>query len=246
MELLLPELTLGATVAVGCAALLGGVAQSTLGFGAAFMAVPVLALTAPELLPGAMLVAILPLSVVMVVGSYRDIDLRGLSRLSIGRLPGIVAGAAVVAVLPVRGLTVVIAALLLLAVAAAAWGKEITVTGPRETAAGFVSGLTGTAAALGGPPLALLYRGRSGVIVRPTLAAVWAIGIVPALISLAVVGEFTIAQARAGALFAVAMLLGLGVAHPIIRFVPDVTIRRAVLGWAAIGGALALVRAGFA
>lgn len=243
MDVFLAELAGAPLAFVAGAAFLGGVTQGSLGFGASFMAVPALALTAPELLPGAMLVAILPLSIVMALRSRRDIDTHGLVWLTVGRMPGIVVGAVTVAVLPVRALTAAIAVLLLLAVAAAGWGHSLTVTGPREVVAGFVSGLTGTAAALGGPPLALLYRGRTGAVMRPTLAAVWAIGIVPALVSLTLAGEFTREQAGAGCLLAIATLAGLTVAAPIVRSVPDPTIRRAVLWWAAVGGVLALARA---
>ncbi len=227
---------------IALAACAGGVAQSTLGFGASFTTVPALAVIAPELLPAAMIVAIVPLSVVMVLRSRAELDVRGLGRLTIGRLPGIAAGGWVVATLPTGGLTIGIAVLLLGAVAAAAVGWQVTVRPGTEIVAGALSGLTGTAGGLGGPPLAVLYRGRAGAVMRPTLAGVWAVGAVPALTSLAVAGELVAAQVRAGGLLAVAMLTGLLVAEPIVRRVPDATIRRAVLGWAAIGGLLALVR----
>lgn len=237
------ELTAAALVVVVLAAWLGGVAQSSIGFGAAFTTVPALAVVAPELLPGSMLVAILPMSLVMVVLDRGGIDLAGVVRLTLGRLPGIVAGAIVVATLAPRMLTGVIAVVLLAAVAASSGGWQLEVTANREVAAGFLSGLTGTAAALGGPPLALLYRGRSGTTLRPTLAAVWAVGLVPALGSLTIAGEFTVQQAQAGGLLAVVLLLGLVTGTVLVRTVRDERIRQWVLWWAGLGGLLALVRA---
>ncbi|MFW6010222.1 MAG: TSUP family transporter, partial [Actinomycetota bacterium] len=151
------ELEVGAVLAVAAAAWLGGVAQSTLGFGAAFTTVPALALVAPELLPGSMVLAIIPLAVTMVVFGRSGLDRPAVVRITLGRLPGIAAGAVIVAFLPTRGLTAVIAVLLLAAVVSATFGWEVAVTGGREVGAGFLSGVTGTAAALGGPPLALLY-----------------------------------------------------------------------------------------
>lgn len=225
------------------AALAGGVAQSTLGFGAAFTTVPALAFAAPELLPGSVLVAMLPLTIVMAIRAHRDADVRAVGRLTVGRLPGIVVGAAVVASLPIRALTFAVALLLLAAVTATASGWELPVTPRREVAAGFVSGITGTAAGLGGPPLALLYRGRRGAVLRPTLAMVWAVGLPPAIGSLAVAGEFTATHARSGLVLAAVMLVGLAIAVPIVRFVEDATIRSAVLGWAALGAVLSLGRA---
>lgn len=236
------ELASWAVVVVLMAGLLGGVAQSSLGFGAAFAVVPALAFTAPELLPGAVLVAVLPLSVLMVVRDHRGVDLSAVGRLSIGRLPGIVTGAAVVAVLPTRALAATIAVLLLLAVAASVGGFEVVVTPRREVGAGYISGLTGTAAGLGGPPLALLYQGRRGSVLRPTLAAVWALGIVPSLGSLAIAGEFTAVQFRAGVTLSVMMLLGMAGGVAVVRYLPEHRLREAVLWWAAVGGLLALGR----
>ena len=232
-----------ALVLVLLAALVGGIAQSMLGFGAAFTTVPALALVAPELLPGSVLVGILPLSVMMLLQARADVDVRAVGRLSIGRLPGIVVGTVVVAVLPTRALTFAIATMLLLAVVASATGLQVAVTTRREVAAGFLSGVTGTAAALGGPPLALLYRGSASSMLRPTLAAVWAVGLIPILVSLRLAGEFTLEQAQAGAVLAVMMLVGLAVAGPILQRVAESTLRSGILWWAGLGGVLAAGRA---
>lgn len=237
------ELELAAVLAVVVAAWLGGVAQSTLGFGAAFTTVPALALVAPELLPGSMVLAIIPLAITMAIFGRSGLDRPAVIRITLGRLPGIAAGAAIVAVLPTRGLTAVIAALLLTAVVSATLGWQMAVTRGREVGAGFLSGVTGTAAALGGPPLALLYHGRNGAAVRPTLAAVWALGGVPTLGGLALVGELTRDQVVAGAALSLVLLAGLWTGSALVQRVADERLRAAVLWWAALGGLLALWRA---
>jgi uncharacterized protein len=196
------------------AATAGGAAQSALGFGAAFTTVPALAIVAPELLPGSVLVALLPLSLVMLVQGFSRTDVRAATRLTLGRLPGIAVGTVAVALLPTRGLTVATGLLLLIAVIVSVGGWTVAVTPGSELVAGFLSGVTGTAAALGGPPIALLYRGRGASTLRPTLALVWAVGLLPIIGSLWLAGEFTAAQARAGGWLGVAMLVGLVVAAP--------------------------------
>src|SRR5690606_39990084 len=47
-----------------------------------------------------------------------------------------------------------------------------------QLAAGMVSGTTGTAAGIGGPPIALLYQHRAGPVVRSTLSATFLVGTV--------------------------------------------------------------------
>jgi uncharacterized protein len=194
------ELDVGAwaLLLVLMAAIAGGAAQSALGFGAAFTTVPALAIVAPQLLPGSVLVALLPLSLVMLLQGFSRTDVRAATRLTIGRLPGIAVGTVAVAMLPTRGLTVATGLLLLVAVVVSVGGWTVAVTPRSELMAGFLSGITGTAAALGGPPIALLYRGRGASALRPTLALVWAVGLVPIIGSLWLAGEFTADQARAG------------------------------------------------
>lgn len=239
----MPESASLALPLVALAAVLGGALQSTLGFGASFTLVPALAVLAPELLPGSVIVAIVPLSVLMIARDRRTIDAGAVGRVSLGRLPGIALGGLVVAFLPLRWLTAAIAGVLLLAVGSVAGGWRLEVTRLREVAAGALSGVTGTAAALGGPPLAVLYRETTGPVLRPTLAGVWLVGTVPVLVSLAVAGSLTATQAVTGAGLGVAMVIGLTTAAPVVARLGDATLRRLVLAWAAVGALLALGRA---
>jgi uncharacterized protein len=225
------------------AAALGGALQSTLGFGASFTLVPALAVLAPQLLPGSVIVAIVPMSLLMIARDRRGFDAWAVGRVSLGRLPGIAAGGLVVAMLPLRWLTAAIAVVLLLAVLSMAAGWQVRVTRAREIVAGAISGLTGTAAALGGPPLALLYRGTTGPVMRPTLAGVWLVGTVPVLIALAVAGSLTWNQALVGVWLGVAMVIGLALAAPGVARLEDALLRRLVLLWAGVGGLFALARA---
>jgi uncharacterized protein len=237
------ELGVSGLLAVLAAAALGGALQSTLGFGASFTLVPALAVLAPQLLPGAVVVAIVPMSILMVLRDRRGLDPWAVGRVGLGRLPGIVLGGLVVAMLPGRWLTVAIAVILLAAVASVAAGWQLSVTRPKEVAAGIVSGLTGTAAALGGPPLGVLYRNTTGGVLRPTLAGVWLAGTIPVLLALTVAGSFNGHQARVGVVLGVAMVVGLTVAAPGVRRIGDSMLRRLVLGWAGTGAVLALGRA---
>ncbi|MFP4234757.1 MAG: sulfite exporter TauE/SafE family protein [Nitriliruptoraceae bacterium] len=238
----LPAVGLVGLVAVAVAAVLGGAAQSTAGFGAAFVTVPALAVVAPELLPGAMLVAALPLSIVMAVTGWAHLDRAAALRLMLGRVPGIALGTAIVAVADVRWVTALIAVVLLGAVGAAAAGTHLMVTPRRELIAGVVSGVTGTAAALGGPPIALLYRGREPHVVRPTLGVVWAVGIVLALPGLWLTGSFDATQAVVGAVLGAFVLLGLAASRGVVRRLSVARVRTFVLVWAFVGGLAALLR----
>jgi hypothetical protein len=78
---------------------------------------------------------------------------------------------------------------------------------------------------------------------RPTLAGVWLVGSVPALLSLHLAGSLTTHQIRVGGLLGIATVTGLVVARPLVARLSDETLRRAVLWWAGAGAVMALARA---
>lgn len=227
------------------AAVMGGAAQSVLGFGAAFTTVPALAVVAPELLPGAALVSFLPLTTVMAVRERSSSDVPAAIRLSLARIPGILVGTVAVRLLDARGLAVTVAVVMLAAVISVLLGWSVPVTPTSESVAGTVSGFFGTAVGLGGPPLAVLYRDRPAQQIRPTLAVVFCTGLALSLLALGVTGSFTRDQAAVGAGLAVAVMAGLIVASPLLRRLPDQVVRAGLLVWAGGGSIVALAQAVF-
>lgn len=224
------------------AAVAGGAVQATLGFGGSFIMVPAVAVLVPEALPGAVLLGLLPLTAWVAWRDRDAVDRTAFTWISIGRLPGIVAATAVVAMAPDQVLTLVIAGVLLLAVTATAAGWSITPTPVAQGAIGVISGFTGIAAALGGPPLAILYRDAGGADRRGTLSAVFTLGIVIGLAMLAGVGEFGAGDVPTGLLLGAALTGGALLMAPVVRRFSDDLLRRAVLIWAAVGAVAALVR----
>ncbi len=230
------------TAAVVISAVLGGGVQAVLGFGGSFIMVPVVAVIAPEAVPASVLVGLLPLTMQVAWRDRRAIDRSAFWRVTTGRIPGTVAGTAVVALAPARVLTLVIAAVLLLAVVATSAGWKVRTTPLTQGVGGLVSGFTGTAAALGGPPLALLYRDATGADRRGTLSAIFSFGIIFGLGTLAVAGEFDAADLATGLLLGLSLVAGAVLAAPAVRHLSDDLLRRAVLIWAAVGAVTALVR----
>ncbi len=229
--------------AILLSAVVGGAVQASLGFGGSFIMVPAVAVLLPRALPGAVLLGLLPLTVWVAWRDRRAIDRSAFVRITAGRVPGILAATAVVALAPQRVLTLVIACVLLLAVAANWAGWSVRTTPWTQGAAGLVSGFTGTAAALGGPPLALLYRDSTGQDRRGTLSLIFVVGILLSLVTLGAVGEFGARDIGIGAMLGVCLLGGAFLMAPITRRLSDDLLRRGVLVWAAVGALAALVRA---
>ncbi|GLZ12511.1 permease [Actinomadura sp. NBRC 104425] len=212
----------------GLAALLGAIVQSSVGLGVGLVATPVVTLLFPSMMPGAILVAAVVLPVATLVREMRHADLRGLGWAFGGRLAGTPLGVWVVAVVPVDALGALIGAVVLAALAASAWSGAVPRNPATLTTAGLLAGATGTASAIGGPPIALLYQREDGPRVRATLSVFFTVGALLSLATLAAAGQLPQEQVVAGLALTPFVLTGFAVAGPLRRYLDDGRMRYAV------------------
>jgi uncharacterized membrane protein YfcA len=219
--------------------------QGTVGFGANLLAVPVVALIVPAALPGAMVIPGVPMAVVMAVAERDHVDRRGSGYLVLGRLPGTLVGVAVVAAVSSAVLAIVIGTVVILGVAASVAAAHLHpgVTPRTATAAGVITGVTGTAAAIDGPPLALLYQHDPPPVFRATLATQFALGAAITLTALVATGQLDAWQAWLGVSLMPGFIAGLGLSLVIRPRLAHVNLRPAVLTIAALTGLAAIGRA---
>ena len=238
MGLELPVLGL---VIVAVATLAGAAIQGAIGFGMNLVAVPVLALVAPESLPVAAILLGVPISVTMLRYELGALDRAGFGWILVGRIPGIAVGTWVVATMTTASLQVAVGAFVLLFVVASAVVPPLPVRPSTQVVAGAVSGVTGTATGIGGPPLALLYQHHTGPVIRATLAAAFFAGTLLSFGALAIGGQVERDQVVVGLLLAPAVAIG-GVAGRRLHDLLDRGwMRPAVLGFAAVSAAIVLV-----
>jgi hypothetical protein len=107
----------------------------------------------------------------------------------IGRVPGTIIGALVVASLSDQVLAVLVAISVLLAVVASITGRIFRPTDRALVTAGMASGFAGTTTGVGGPPMALTYQNSDAATMRATISAFFAIGSLFSIGALAVAGE---------------------------------------------------------
>lgn len=219
----LPDLLVaGGTVAAAACV------QGAVGFGLSLLAVPILLLIDPSLVPVPLIVASLTIN---VGSSYRNrggID-RGVRWALLGSVPGTVLGAWAIAILPQRPLAITLGVLTLAAVVVSASGLEVAPTTGSLLAAGVISGFTGTTSSIGGPPLALMYQRAHGSIVRGTLAMYFLVGSVLSLVALALFGKLGERELASSALLAPFILLGFACSKPAARLLDRGRTRGAVL-----------------
>jgi uncharacterized protein len=174
---------------LAAAVTLGALVQGAVGLGLGLVAAPVCALVDPELMPGVMLWLAAAYPVLTLLREGHASDWGGLSWAFAGRVPGTVVGVAVVSVVSTRLLGLLVGVMVLVAVLLT-W-RVVTLPMRRRVlvGAGVVSGVTGTATSIGGPPLALVYQHETGARLRATLATYFLGGALLSLGGLALVGE---------------------------------------------------------
>ena len=111
-----------------------------------------------------------------------------------GRIAGTAAGAVIVA-LPLSVFGSLFALMILAAIALSMTRWRLLPTPRNLLAAGLASGFMGTITSVGAPPMALVYQNMPGPKVRATMGAFLMLGAAFSLVTLAVVGRFTAAQA---------------------------------------------------
>jgi uncharacterized protein len=228
--------------ALACVAvvLVGSAVQATIGIGMGMLAAPVLAMADPDFVPGAIVIAVIPLSVSVAVQGRHSIDRRGVLFALIGRLPGVVLGTIAVAVLASEVLAVVVAIAVLLAVVATATRLRVHTTGPTLIGAGVASGFTGTATGIGGPPMALTYQHADPTTLRSTLGAFFTVGALMSMTGLIATGSLGARQWELALLVLPGVVLGVMLARRFADRLRGDRVRAAVLTLCAVS-AIALL-----
>lgn len=231
---------------LGAAVLAGAVVQSTIGFGMAVVAAPVVVLLAPELMPAALLVPGVFLPLLQVLHGARDIAWRPLGWALGARAVFTPVGVAIVVWFSPRAIGALVGVLILVTVVLSVRALYLRATPRNAVVAGAVSGVAGTAAAIGGPFLALVLQHERPDRVRSTLAVFFTTGSLLALGGLAVWGELTREQLLTGLVWVPFAMLGYAAAAPVRARVDTGLFRRAVLVFCVGAGLTVIARAALA
>lgn len=233
-------------VEVGLAVLVvggGAVLQGSVGFGLGLVAVPLLILIEPRLIPGPMLFNGIALTLLLSHRERRSIDFGGVGWALVGRFPGTALGAAALLVLPRQQLTLAFAVLVLLAVAVTSLPVRIPVSRAGLVGAGALSGFMATTVAIGGPPMALMLQHVQGPRLRGTLSGFFVVGATVSLLTLVAIGRFGLTELALAVVPLPGIILGFLISARTARLLDHAYTRQAVLAVAAATGVVALVKA---
>jgi len=216
--------------------------QGAVGFGMGILGSPILILIDTRLVPGPILAATMVFTTLLTLRERRAIDLGGLRWAVIGRTAGTVPAAALLAVLPSEQLGLLFGGIVLFAVAISISGLQVEPHPVSLLVGGALSGMMGTIAAIGGPPMALLYQHAPGACVRGTLSSLFLAGTIISLVALVFVGRFGRDELQLTLALLPGALFGFVVSRRIASRLDQGYTRRAVLAVAAVAGLIVVVR----
>jgi hypothetical protein len=190
--------------------------------------------------PGPAIVAAVLLTVLVAHRERASIDRRGVAYALVGRIPGTVGGALLIASIPDRGVTFAVGGAVLFAVALNVSGIRFRPNRPTLLVAGAVSGFASTVSSVGGPPMAVVYANEPGPVIRGTLSFIFVVGGTMSLLALIAVGDFGKDEAFASLVLLVPGTLGFLLSKRLAVHVDAGRTRHAVLAVAVLGAITAL------
>lgn len=229
-------------VAASTAVALGAAVQGSVGFGLSLVAVPLLALIEPRLLPGPLLCVAIVLTLLLTHRERRSIDFFGVAWGLSGRIPGAALGAAALTVMPSDQISLMFGVLVLAAVVISLLPIRVRPTAPGLVTAGLLSGFMGTTAAVGGPPIALLLQHKPGAELRATLSGFFLIGASVSLIALAVIGRFGMPELWLALTLLPAILIGFWISGRTARILDRGYTRTVVLAMSSAAAVAVILR----
>lgn len=234
-------LSLAMTIACIAVVFVAATVQASIGIGLGMIASPVLLFADPDFIPTAIMLAVLPLTFTVAWVDREHIEARDVGFALIGRVPGVIVGALVVAALSERVLAVMVAASVLLAVLASITGRLFEPTDRALVVAGLASGFAGTTTGVGGPPMALTYQNSDPATMRATISAFFAIGSLMSLAALALVGEVGMRQLQLTLLILPGVGLGVVTSRRVKDHLRPDVVRPAVLAICTVASVALLV-----
>lgn len=232
----------GAVLVIALAALVGAFIQSVVGLGVGLLVAPAVAGLAPDLMPVLPLLVALTTAALAVGGEWHEVSWPVIGWSLPARVPGTAVGVWLVVVLTAREIGIAVGLMVLVAVLLSLRSVVVPVNRGTLLGAGFVSGVTGTATSIGGPPLAILVQHRPPPEARSTLSVFFLVGIVLSLGGMALAGAFSREAVLLSLVLAPGVVLGAWAGWRVRDRVPRDRFRTAVLGVCAASALLLLVR----
>ncbi len=221
----------------------GAFLHSLIGFGFAMLVAPFLILYNPEFVPVPMLLFGTFLPSFIVWRHRKDVDFTGIKSAISGRILGNILAVWLITIISQNTFMILFGGLIVATVILSAFAFSVRPTPTNAGIAGVFSGLMGTLAALGGPPIAILYQNERGDVIRATLSGFFVLGSLLSLIFLGIAGRVTLIHFKLFLYLIPGVLVGFYLSKYAVDYVDRRYMRGAMLFVSFIAGLVVIVRA---
>jgi len=192
------ELTLSTYILVNFIIIVGSILQMVTGVTAGIIIVPFIAMISYTLMPVPIVFGSLALTLLMTYQGREHIDTKNIPQISFGMLIGIILSIFILKKMELEHMGLVIGFLILISIAISIKVKSFTLNRSLNYVGGFLAGVMGTMALVGGQILALLFQNHSLASLKATLALLYTLFSVVLLIIFYMFGEFSYEQMISG------------------------------------------------
>ena len=214
-----------------------------MGLGLGLVAAPAVALLAPSLIPALLLWLGAAHLRRDAAGERAHVDWRALAWTLPARVPGTASARGWSPLVSDAAISVTIGVIVLLASRSRCVPRTSRSHRTTLLTAGFISGISGTATSIGGPPLAVLYQHQPPEVVRSTLAVYFFVGVLLSLIGLGLTGGLPASAAHIALVLFAAVLGGMLLGALLRDRIPREQFRLVVLVLCAVSALALLARA---
>ena len=236
------DLTLLEVIFIAVLLFVSSAVQGVLGFGFAVIASPIIVQINPNLVPQLLALLGLPIALRVFFREKDGVDLSKVKPLIVGRLVGGPIGLLLLLNLSEKYLSIAVGVIVLVAGLGSFFGWVINRNNLNSFLAGTFSGIFGMVAAVGGPPVALLYRNTKSEEFRPSLNSVFSIGILITLSLLVLSGNLFMDHLLLFVLFLPFVLIGVRVSSSIFSKFSDSFIATSVTYFSVLSGLYVILR----
>lgn len=238
----MPPMNISQGIAAILTTSVGALLQGITGLGLNLFASPILMMIKPALVPGPIMAAALVLTLLMILRDRSGIDLRGVGWMAVGMVPGSLLGSLLLPIVPLKTLAFLLGSLVLVGVLVSISGFNFPPKWWVLALAGFVSGLGGTMASIGGPPVAVVNQDMEPKKLRATLSGFFILSGLTAVITLILAGRFGVSEGGLSVWLIAGVMLGFAASYLFINKLDKKTTRFFLLGLSAISAILLILK----
>ena len=229
------ELTISTFILINSVLIVGSILQMATGVTVGMIIVPFLAMISYTLIPVPIAFASLALTVMMAYKGKKHIDTKNILQISLGTITGILLSIFILKNIKFEYMGLLFGSFILVSVFISIKVKSFTLNRSINYTGGFISGVMGSMAAVGGQVLALLFQNHPLESLKATLAFLYTLFSVVMLSIFFMFGEFSYSQFISGIYMMPGFIIGFIVAPIFSKYFNPKYSRIVVLSMATVG-----------